>query len=61
MEKKRNETNIRPSLTYRVFNRFRQTEVDVCGSILSLSQFLLLPHTAQKMKLVSKVVKIDLK
>ncbi len=31
------------------------------GSILSSSQFLILPQLPQKMKLVSKVVKIDSK
>jgi hypothetical protein len=46
---------------YRVFHRFRQAKFDNGGSILSSSQFLLLPQLPQKMKLASKVVKIDSK
>jgi hypothetical protein len=45
-----------PWHTYSVFHQFRQAKFDNGGSILSPSQFLLLP---QKMKLASKVVKID--
>jgi hypothetical protein len=36
-----------------------QAKFDNGGSILSSSQFLLLPQLPQKMKLASKVVKID--
>ncbi len=46
-------------LLYRVFQRFRQVKFDNGGSILSASQFLLLPQLPKKMKLASKVVKID--
>jgi hypothetical protein len=46
------------STIYRVF---RQSKVDKGGSILSLSQFLLLPQQSQNMKLASKGVKIDSK
>jgi hypothetical protein len=43
------------------FANFSQTKFANGGSILSLSQFLLLPQLPQKMKLVLKVVKIDSK
>jgi hypothetical protein len=33
---------------YRVFHRFRQVKFDNGGSVLSLSQFLLLPQLPQK-------------
>ncbi len=42
--------------TYSVFHRFRHAKFAIGGSILSSSQFLILP---QKMKLASKVVKIN--
>jgi hypothetical protein len=42
-----------------VFHRFRQAKFDYGGSILSFSQFLLLPQLPQKVELTSKVVKID--
>jgi hypothetical protein len=41
--------------SYSVFHRFRKAG----GSILSSSQFSILPQLAQKMNLASKVVKID--
>jgi hypothetical protein len=41
---------------YRVFHQLRQAKFDNSGSILSSSQFTLLP---QKMKIASKVFKID--
>ncbi len=44
---------------YSVFRLFRQAKIDSGGSILSYSQVLLLPQLSQKMKLASKVVKID--
>ncbi len=44
---------------YSVFHRFRQAKFAYGGSILSLSQFLLLPELPLKMKLASKVVKIN--
>jgi hypothetical protein len=47
--------------TYRVFHRFREAKFDNGGSILSWSQFSPLPQLPQKMKLASKVVKVDLK
>jgi hypothetical protein len=42
-----------------VFRQFRQAKFENGGLILNLSQFLLLPQLRQKMKLASKVVKID--
>jgi hypothetical protein len=44
-----------------VFQGFGKAKFANGGSILSLSQFSILPHLAQKMKLASKVVKIDSK
>ncbi len=44
---------------YSVFHQFRQAKLANGGSILSSSQFLILSQLPQKMKLVSKVVKID--
>ncbi len=49
------------SETYSVFHRFRQAKFDYDGSILSLSQFLILPQLPQKVGLTSKVVKVDSK
>jgi hypothetical protein len=49
------------ALIYRVFHRFREAKFDIGGSILSWSQFSPLPQLPQKMKLTSKVVKIDSK
>jgi hypothetical protein len=46
---------------YRVFHRFRQAKFAYGGSILSSSQFLLLPQLPQKMELALKVVKVDSK
>jgi hypothetical protein len=46
---------------YRVFHRFREAKFDNSGSILSWSQFSPLSQLPQKMKLTSKVVKIDSK
>jgi hypothetical protein len=43
------------------FNRVRQAKFDYGGSILSSSQFLLLPQLPQKVELTSKVVKVDSK
>ncbi len=45
--------------TYSVFQGFKQAKSANGGSILSLSQFLILPQLPQKMKLASKVVKVD--
>ncbi len=45
--------------TYSVFHRFRQAKFPNGGSILSSNQFSILPQPPQKMKLASKVVKID--
>jgi hypothetical protein len=42
-----------------VFHRFRQAKSANGGSIVTSSQFSILPQLPQKMKLVSKVVKID--
>jgi hypothetical protein len=46
---------------YSVFQGFRQAKSANGGSILSLSQFLILPQLPQKMKLAAKVVKVDSK
>jgi hypothetical protein len=45
----------------RVFHRYRQATFAYGGSILSSSQFLLLPHLSQKMKIATKVVIMDSK
>ncbi len=45
--------------SYSVFHQFRQAKFAYGGSILS--QFLILPLVPQKIKLNSKVVKVDLK
>jgi hypothetical protein len=44
---------------YIVFHRFRKAKFAYSGSVLSSSQFSILPQLPQKMKLASKVVKID--
>ncbi len=44
---------------YCVFHRFRKAKFAYGGSILSSSQFSILLQLPQKMKLASKVVKID--
>jgi hypothetical protein len=44
-----------------VFQGFRQAKSANGGSILSSSQFLILPQLPQKMKFASKVVKVDSK
>jgi hypothetical protein len=44
-----------------VFHQFGQAKFVYGGSILSLSQFLLLPQLPQKIELASKVVKNDSK
>ncbi len=46
---------------YSVFQGFSKAKSANGGSILSLSQFLILPQLPQKIKLVSKVVKVDSK
>jgi hypothetical protein len=50
-----------PQKVYSEFHRFRQAKFAFGGSILSSSQFSILPQLAQKMKLASKVVKVDSK
>ncbi len=47
--------------SYSVFHGFSLAKFAYCGSILSSSQFLILPQLPQKMKLTSKVVKINQK
>jgi hypothetical protein len=47
--------------SYSVFQGFRQAKSASGGSILNSSQFLILPQLPQKMKLSSKVIKIDSK
>ncbi len=46
---------------YSVFQGFSKAKFTNGGSILSLSQFSILPQLAQKMKLALKAVKIDSK
>jgi hypothetical protein len=46
---------------YSVFQGFRQAKSANGGSILSSSQFLIRSQLPQKMKLASKVVKVDTK
>ncbi len=46
---------------YSVFQGFSKAKSVNGGSILSLSQFLKLPKLPQKIKLASKVVKVDSK
>jgi hypothetical protein len=46
---------------YSVFQGFSKAKSANGGSILSLSQFLILPQLPQKIKLASKVVKVDSK
>jgi hypothetical protein len=47
--------------SYSVFQGFSKAKSANGGLILSLSQFLILPQLPQKIKLASKVVKIDSK
>jgi hypothetical protein len=46
---------------YSVFQGFSKAKTANGGSILSSSQFLVLPQLPQKIKLASKVVKVDSK
>jgi hypothetical protein len=46
---------------YSVFQGFSNAESANGGSILSSSQFSILPQLPQKIKLASKVVKVDSK
>jgi hypothetical protein len=48
-------------LFYSVFQGFSKAKSANGGSILSSSQFLILPQLPQKIKLASKVVKVDSK
>ncbi len=60
----KNGKNIRfpkKKVWYSVFQGFSKAKIANGGSILSLSQISILPQIAQKMKLASKVVKIDSK
>ncbi len=52
---------IRLKRYYSVFLGFRDAKSANGGSILSSSQFLILPQLPQKMKLASKVGKVDSK
>jgi hypothetical protein len=47
--------------TYSVFQGFSKAKSANGGAILSSSQFLVLPQLPQKIKLASKVVKINSK
>jgi hypothetical protein len=49
------------SYGYSVFQEFSKAKSAIGGLILSLSQFLILPQLPQKIKLASKVVKVDSK
>ncbi len=49
------------TLRYSVFQGFSKAKSANGGSILSSSQFLILPQLPQKIKLASKVVKVDSK
>jgi hypothetical protein len=53
--------NLFISIIYSVFHQFRQAKFAYDGSILSSSQFLLLPQPPRKVELASKVVKVDSK
>jgi hypothetical protein len=55
------EDLLRCFYSYSVFQGFRQAKSANGGSILSSSQFLILPQLPQKIKLASKVVKVDSK
>jgi hypothetical protein len=50
---------VRKKERYSVFHRFRKAKFAYGYSILSSSQFSILPQLAQKMKLASKLGKID--
>jgi hypothetical protein len=50
-----------PRLYYSVFQGFSKAKSANGGSISSWSQFLILPQLPQKIKLASKVVKVDSK
>ncbi len=54
-KRRRNKSTLR---NYNVFHQFRQANFTNGGSILSSSQFLLLPQQPQKMMLALKLVKI---
>jgi hypothetical protein len=47
--------------SHTMFHRFRQAKFDNSGVMLSSSQFFILLQLPQKIKLASKVVKIDSK
>jgi hypothetical protein len=51
----------RVTRAYSVFQGFSKAKSANGGSILSASQFLILPQLPQKIKLASKVVKVDSK
>ncbi len=53
--------NIRAFFSYSVFQGFSKAKSANGGSILSSSQFLILPQLPQKIKLASKVVKVESK
>jgi hypothetical protein len=48
-------------ISYSVFQGFSKAKSANGGSILSSSHFLILPQLPQKIKLASKVVKVDSK
>ncbi len=52
---------LKNSKRYSVFKGFSKAKSANGGSILSSSQFLVLPQLPQKIKLASKVVKVDTK
>ncbi len=57
----RHRTLLEQSEKYSVCQGFSKAKSANGGSILSLSQFLILPQLPQKIKLTSKVVKVDSK
>jgi hypothetical protein len=58
-ERKEGNCNNSSKSIYSVFQGFSYAKFAYGGSILSSSQFLILPQLPQKMKLTLKVVKID--
>ncbi len=54
-----NFVNAEKSMFYSVFQGFSEVKSANGGSILSLSQFLILPQLPKKIKLASKVVKVE--
>jgi hypothetical protein len=63
-KEKKGKIDIDCKLSYKTYSVFQGFSIDKSangGSISSLSQFLILPQLPRKIKLTSKVVKIDSK